>query len=282
MNRFIFALVAALSLIVCDTVHGQGRSGCREFGRRQTIRPGNYRAQYPRSTASLGFGVGIGSYPGYGYGFGGPSYFDAYRFYGVDPWRTGRFRAPDLLDDPYFRAQNKFNSRFPGRYKYISPAPLELRPTPVPARRAYGAIESPPIDVVPSAPRNSTELSVALRASARQLMRTLAARDNGAAWMAYLEPHRIGQWITDGNSAALDDLLKRFDSVAGNPNRTVIASADGFASTRKLLAQYVTQPSQLNGPLVERPAAEQLPLPEAKSDAEPLPLSDDFAPRNES
>lgn len=42
--------------------------------------------------------------PYYGYG------------YAYEPYRHGSFRAPDLLNEPSFRAQHKFDSKFPGRY----------------------------------------------------------------------------------------------------------------------------------------------------------------------
>ena len=50
--------------------------------------------------AGLGY---PGGYPFYGYG------------YVYDPYQTGRFKAPDLLNDPYFRAQHKYDSHFQGR-----------------------------------------------------------------------------------------------------------------------------------------------------------------------
>lgn len=69
------------------------------------------------------------SYGGYGWGTG----------YGIstakpiagspflyDPYATGRFRAPDLMDDPYFRARHKFDSRYPGRY--APRPPMRLKP----------------------------------------------------------------------------------------------------------------------------------------------------------
>ncbi|TWU21499.1 hypothetical protein Pla52o_36860 [Novipirellula galeiformis] len=58
-------------------------------------------------------------YPFYGYG------------YIYDPYQTGSFRAPDLMNDPYFRDQHKFDSRYPGRYSRRPP--LEFRhPAQVP------------------------------------------------------------------------------------------------------------------------------------------------------
>lgn len=59
--------------------------------------------------------VGMGPHgpvPVYGYG------------YSYDPYAGGSFRAPDLLDDPLFRAQHKFDSHFPGRYSRRPPLVL--------------------------------------------------------------------------------------------------------------------------------------------------------------
>ncbi|KAA5547292.1 hypothetical protein FYK55_02535 [Roseiconus nitratireducens] len=79
--------------------------------------PNRYRTPYP--TASSGISIGIGSYPYYNYPR--PGQFDPYRFdnYVHDPYITGRFRAPDLLNDPYFRERHRYESRFPGhRHKH--------------------------------------------------------------------------------------------------------------------------------------------------------------------
>ncbi|MEM6690101.1 MAG: hypothetical protein AAF664_11780 [Planctomycetota bacterium] len=64
-----------------------------------------------------GFSYGSGySYPYdvpvYGNRFNGGSVMG----YVYDPYASGRFKAPDLLNDPLFRAQHKFDSHFPGRY----------------------------------------------------------------------------------------------------------------------------------------------------------------------
>ncbi len=84
------------------------------------------RSYYPSS--SFGFSIGIGNYSSYGYpGYG---YLDPYRFggYGYDPYRYGSFRAPDLLNDPYFRESHRYDSRFPGRCSHRNQTPLIIRP----------------------------------------------------------------------------------------------------------------------------------------------------------
>ncbi len=67
--------------------------------------------------SAQGFSYGSGySYPYdvpvYGNRFSGGSIYG----YTYNPYAGGSFKAPDLLDDPLFQAQHKFDSRFPGRY----------------------------------------------------------------------------------------------------------------------------------------------------------------------
>ena len=50
--------------------------------------------------------------PVYGQRFGGGSI----QGYNQNPYASGSFKAPDLLNDPLFQAEHKFDSRFPGRY----------------------------------------------------------------------------------------------------------------------------------------------------------------------
>lgn len=63
--------------------------------------------------------IGWGNGSGYS-GYSGLRDFHGIPYYGYgyayEPYRHGSFRAPDLLNEPYFRAQHKFDSQFPGRY----------------------------------------------------------------------------------------------------------------------------------------------------------------------
>ncbi len=287
MFRLLVVLATFVSAIECNVAYAQGRmggSGCRSGGPGLSMRgagnhshyqrPGSYRSYYPAS--SFGFSIGIGSYPGYGYSSFG--YLDPYRFdgYGYDPYRYGSFRAPDLLDDPYFRERYRYDSRFPGRHADRYRAPLVVRPAvPFPSYELY---QSPTAytdnDATQLVPANPGDLAGQLRSAAQQLMRTLSLGQNGDAWMTYLEPHQISQLVASGNSAALRELLTRYDGVAGNPERKGVVAASGFSETRSLLRQYVSQPTELNEPLVNEPTVETLPLPEPKAVPESLPLGD--------
>ncbi|TWT49117.1 hypothetical protein Pla22_43090 [Rubripirellula amarantea] len=80
-------------------------SGYRDFGYRN---PG-----YPRH-----------GYPSYGFG------------YVYDPYARGSFEAPDLLNDPLFQAQHKFDSRYPGRYQSASPLQFKDSSLNEPVRRS--------------------------------------------------------------------------------------------------------------------------------------------------
>jgi hypothetical protein len=283
----VATVVCAIECTVeCNNANAQGRmgkacrTGARGLSRRAIGNHGHYGGpSYHRShyaSPSFGFSIGIGSYPGYGYSSFG--YMDPYRFdgFGYDPYRYGSFRAPDLLNDPYFRERYRYDSRFPGRHPNRYRAPLVVAPAfPIPIFESYG---SPTAQADANAgqvvPVNPADLAGQLRSAAQQLTRTLSTGQNGAAWMAYLEPHQISQLIASGNSAALRELLTRYDGVYGNPQRRVIVAANGFGVTRRLLRQYVNQPMDLNKPIVEEPTVESLPLPEAKSVPESMPIGD--------
>lgn len=111
MFRFLILFSAILLCVDCTDVHAQ-----------QYRHQGHVRWWQPQSSR-LGFSIGARTTGRDNYrdvggiGFGNPN---AYPFYGYgyvyDPYQTGSFRAPDLMDDPYFRAQHKYDSHFPGRY----------------------------------------------------------------------------------------------------------------------------------------------------------------------
>ncbi|QDT05503.1 hypothetical protein K227x_39030 [Rubripirellula lacrimiformis] len=112
-----------------------------------------------RLQSGSGFGISIGSGSSYGsgyslrgnptynrpsdrggFGYGGNGSFGypgAYPSNGFgtlyDPYARGSFVAPDLMKDPYFQYQHKFDSRYPGRYSSGRPA----FDTASPARSTY-------------------------------------------------------------------------------------------------------------------------------------------------
>lgn len=75
--------------------------------------PNGYKTPYPTRTGPMS--IGFFSYPNYNYPK--PGSFDPYRFdnYVHYPYELGRFDAPDLLNDPYFRERHRYDSHFQGR-----------------------------------------------------------------------------------------------------------------------------------------------------------------------
>ena len=92
--------------------HLTGRSAHAHAHARRGYRGVSSLAMVPGGAASRSGQVGVGprgpvSIYGYGYSY--------------DPYAGGSFRAPDLLNDPLFRAEHKFDSHFPGRYSRRPP-----------------------------------------------------------------------------------------------------------------------------------------------------------------
>ena len=296
MSRSLLILfVATLLTCDCTSTSAQGRSGksyrstCRggavisrgpSHAHASGIHGGfgGYRSYYP---SSLGVSIGIGGYPGFGssrYGSLGPYPFYGYRS-GYDAFGAPNFEAPDLLKDPYFRAQHKFDSRFPGRYR----TPLVVRQT-APVAIYNNAPIYPDVDPIYQA-ASPTDLEGQLRSASQQLTRSLATLQYPDAWIDYLAPHRISRLMATGNSDELRQLLTNYDGVIGDPKMRSIEATDGFRSTRILLSQYLRQRVEaakptldaptLDGPLLEIPATDPLELEELPIDdptIEKLPL----------
>ena len=102
-------------------------------------------------------------------------------------------------------------------------------------------------------PVDPADLAGQLRSACQQLSHSLSSRPGGEPWMTYLAPHQIDQLIATGNTAELRELLTRYDGVVGNPQLRSIEAASGFATTRNLLRQYVSQGTQRTDPLVDEP-----------------------------
>lgn len=247
--------------------------------KRSTARaPNNYRTPYPTTSAGISFG--FGSYPYYNYPR--PGEFDPYRFdsYVYDPYRTGSFRAPDLINDPYFRERYRYDSHFPGRRK---PALVLRYPLDYPSTNRVNpyagsiALQRPDAfprqwDTFSDAPRR---LSARPDLSApEQLARGLSELDDGGAWIEFLAPNRVREFIAQGDAEPLTELLSRYDGIINNPEMESIVRITGFQETRSLLRQYVGRPveSQVeepsileesllpaDSPLLDEPKTELLP-----------------------
>ena len=88
------------------------------------------------------------------------------------------------------------------------------------------------------------EVAIALRAASIRLTHSLTRKADGHIWIRHLQPGRIIDAIDRGEDpAVLVDLLINYHGVAENPRLVLIAEAEGFKDSRRLLEQYVTLPS---------------------------------------
>ena len=115
MQRVLWSIVAAGSL-VCGNVDAQ----------RFYAHPPTVYHHYHSTTAIARSGYGHAGYGHAGYGhvsrrypIYGYSTVGSIAPYGLgyvnDPYQSGSFKVPDLLDDPLFIEQHRHESRFPGR-----------------------------------------------------------------------------------------------------------------------------------------------------------------------
>ena len=257
----------------------------------QSIRIQSWNSYGHHHHGYSGFGHSGFGYPGFAYGFGVPYQSFGFSFgspYGYDPYPypSGYFDYRSdynrRLYDSYQRdlQQNLFDSNLglnlggadpfgPNRYSYSPFDDRSYRP-PVAQIEPFNGYETrgtqPYGDVLRSTPpRNLPE---ALRASANRLSISLSRRrDDGDVWLDYLAPGRIVSTIDRGLPVeSISDLLKNFDGVVGNPELRLVAAADGFESTRRLLRQWLetapaTEPGSVVAP-APAPSEELAPTPE--------------------
>lgn len=132
-----FLLIVILMTYFCDIAEARrpwfrnlfrGQSAVRSVQPAPSMQPVTHSVQpanrtMPPTTGGstineptlFGMGIGVGSYPPYNYPR--PGEFNPYRFdsYIYDPYQSGSFEPPDLLNDPYFRERHRYDSHFPGR-----------------------------------------------------------------------------------------------------------------------------------------------------------------------
>lgn len=92
-------LVSCLTVACCSTASGQGYF--------QRYAAGNYSRSPSVSVFGIGTNTGAGHPP---YVYFDPNGFNPYVY---DPYTSGSFEAPDLLNDPYFRERHRYQSHFP-------------------------------------------------------------------------------------------------------------------------------------------------------------------------
>ncbi len=290
----IILFAAATSIACADSPTHAADSGVRvakKFGlfgfRRGPARntAGNYRggsSGYRTSSGAPVYGYGIGT--GYSsFNYGGFGYLDPYRFdgFGYDPYRYGSFKAPDLLDDPYFQANSLYPDKYPAyrrqqerlRLKAIpysnypepfpAVAPVPRQPAPAWQSNAPTTSRSAPNfrpDAAPSyagTPRGDANL----QSSAQRLRSHLAKRQDGEVWINYLSPDQIETMIESDDRKGIQKLMTHYDGVVANGELGHIVRAPGFTQTRSLLRQYLSQPASRqpasipNQPSVSQPAS---------------------------
>lgn len=247
MFRLLLVSVAAMGAIQVATAQSQPDHDASQFaggGFRtapvQLVGDRFFRRsrgnRWSRSPSLFGFSIGIGNY--HSDRRSGYYEFDPHAFsgYAYDPYTFGHFEAPDLLKDPYFRERHRYDSHFKSP---LIPRKSTTHAAPSRTRRSYGYRGTPLEFRSGQAVRTDRSGSAEqLRLACAQLSRSLAARDDGEVWLEFLAPERIGTWIENGDTEALQELLTHYDGVVGNPEYRSVSSARGFASTRSLLRQY--------------------------------------------
>ncbi|TWT91984.1 hypothetical protein [Stieleria varia] len=250
MTRLLIIL-AAVATICCNEAQAQVffRGGLlqREFGTRgvdarRPQAPNRYRTPYP--TSSQGISIGVGSYPYYNYPR--PGQFDPYRFdnYVHDPYATGSFKAPDLLNDPYFRERHRYDSRFPGRYRVPAVPSPEVPYHPhqaVQEPRSHSHYAPAPRQI---APAERTNNPTGFDAGPEQLARSLMNGRDSDLWLEFLMPDQVSAMIAEGNEEQLRDLLGRYEGIQNSEELEWITKLDGFAATKALLRSHVSLPNQ--------------------------------------
>jgi hypothetical protein len=79
-----------------------------------------------------------------------------------------------------------------------------------------------------------------LRAAANRLTQSLSRMRDGEVWLNQLQPQRIVLTIDRAEfPGSLIDLVQHYDAVANTPRLVLIAEANGFRDTHRLLAHYV-------------------------------------------
>jgi|GEM_PF-1432750 len=156
-------------------------------------------------------------------------------------YRTREERYADDFRDRYAVADPLYRSYRPG------PAPLPARPpidrrAPVPGV-SFGLGQGHQRSFVADA-----EVGDLLRPAAMRLINSLSRKRDGALWMNHLQPDRIIAAIDRAEfPGSLSDLVEHYEEVLRNPRLVLIAEADGFRDTHRLLSQYVLLQSRYPG-----------------------------------
>jgi hypothetical protein len=241
MSRALAVVLLALVSMHSSLSFAQGRHHPRchrgAYAGSWHAYPRHYAGRYDRGavySSGTFFGFSFGTVP-YGYDYAG--YPDPYFLYpySYDPWARGSFRAPDLLDDPYFY------DRVPQTMRTYDRAPLSLqRSYRVPQEQNVLPAEGDSLSSR-SLPQETFELLNSLQEASETLFLGLGEYTGGEGWVEYLAPNRIVEWAFDGKTAELRELSSRYDRVLQSPEFEMVAEIDGFRQTQELLRQYLSE-----------------------------------------
>jgi len=155
------------------------------------------------------------------------------------------FRDRYSTGDPFYHNPHAYR----GYGANVSPEPVF--PPSYPHYGRSGVFPAPETQPVPGLAYSRTDaqrrrvhadadVADLLRASANRLTLSLSRMRDGEVWLNQLQPQRIVSTIDRAEfPGSLIDLLQHYDAVANTPRLVLIAEANGFRDTHRLLAHYV-------------------------------------------
>ena len=194
------------------------------------------------TTGSLLNRWSIGSQP---YGYDHLGYPDPYFCfpYSLDPWERGSFRAPDLLDDPYFYdrvpvssiQRHRRSRKLQTDQHATTIAPDHAQVDLVPQRNAAREAPSEERPLTPESYEVLERLETAASTLAEQLLRY----PKGEQWVTYLQPNMLPIMAANGQYDKLNQLLTRYDQTFVQPEVQTVSAIEGFAQSRKQLRRFL-------------------------------------------
>jgi hypothetical protein len=148
-------------------------------------------------------------------------------------YRTREERYADDFRDRYASGDPFYHNPYTAYSSTLGRAGFD-QTAPVPGL-SYGAAGGQGRSFVADA-----EVGDLLRPAAMRLINSLSRKRDGALWMKHLQPDRIVSAIDRAEfPGTLADLVEQYDGVTQNPRLVLIAEAEGFRDTHRLLSQYV-------------------------------------------
>ena len=163
--------------------------------------------------------------------------------YSLDPWERGSFRAPDLLDDPYFYDRVPVSSIL----RHRSSRKQQTDPHATTTAPEQAQVDSPPqMHAASEAPTEERELTPEsaeilerLEISASTLAEQLLRYPNGEQWVRYLQPNMLPIMAAKGRYSTLNELLTRYDQTFVKPDVQTVSAIEGFEQSREELRRFL-------------------------------------------